>query len=133
MPSAMGAAQIAIYSRLKTAWADATPIQWPGATFTPPNKSPWLGVEVLWGDGFELSMASTNGNRAVGVIHVRVYGPRAEGRGSIMVKADAVRDVFNRVAFSGVRCGVPSGPKAVDDPEWEVVAVTVPFTIEETT
>lgn len=133
MSSTLSAAQTAIYDRLNTAWAGSTLIQWPGSPFTTPNNECWIGVEILWGDSFVSTMEVTGRNVTVGVIQINVYGPRQRGRAEIMAKADAVRDVFNRVEFNGVRCGAPSGPKYLSDPEWEALTVSVPFSIEEVT
>lgn len=133
MSSALDAAQVAVYSRFNTQWAGATPIQFPGAVFTPPNEAPWVRVELIWGDAFEDTMEPTARNTLVAVIHVTVFGPKAVGRKDVMAKVNAVRDIFNRVEFSGVRCGAPSGPKPVEDPEWEALAVTIPCTIDELT
>jgi len=135
MASAVATAQSAILTRFDTLWAGRTPVKWPRVAFTPPTApaEPWAAIDIMWGDGFERSMGATNRNAMLGVIQVTGYHPRGEASGALNALLDAARDIFNRVSFSGVRCGVPSAPIQVDDSQWDASAIRVGFEIEETT
>lgn len=141
MASSLGGADKAVFARFAAQWVDGqgnprTPIDWPNVNFTPPRAPAvayWVEPRILWGTAEAVSqgLAGSRRNTAVGVVHVNVYGPRGEAGGVLKGHADAVRDVFNRAEFSGVRCGVPSGPTPVPNDSWAQVAVTVPFTVDE--
>lgn len=136
MASDLTAADTAILDRLEAAWADRTPVAWPREVFEPPTGEPvqqyWIQPMVIWGKTVPLSIGSTGGrNQTPGVISINVFGPKGYGNATLLGHADALRDIFNRVEFSGVRCWVASGPTPVPDEEWEQVNISIPFTCEE--
>lgn len=137
MSSAVATAQKLLYAQISTVWAGRTPVRWPNVDFIPPTDgSPWLAVDLMWGDGFARSMGEIGSgarNFMVGVLQLTVFGPTGEARGVTMALVDVARDIVNRVIISGVRCDVPSAPMpGSGELAWDSVIVRVPIEIEET-
>lgn len=137
MSSALSAAQKAIYSRVRTLWADRTPIAWDNVNFTPPDPgqgpAQWLKVDIAWGEGAAVSMGGAGArNTLPGVLFLTVFGPKNAAFGEIMRLCDLARDMVNRVEVNGVRFGVPSAPLPGEDPRWAMRQVQCGFTVDET-
>jgi len=131
MASALKTAEGAIMTRLNTEWASATEIAWPGKRFTKPDAA-WIRPTVIWGDGFMQTAGPTNRNQIPGVLKVQIFSKPGNGEGEIKGHADSIRDIFNRVEFSGLRFDAPSGPKpAVERNDWLQTVVDCPFIYEE--
>lgn len=145
MASALETAQKAILTRLlgglPTGITQAL-TQWPNTPFVPPSPSStpglWLRVDLLWGDGFPVTVSPIGSNRArntiAGVLQLTVSGPVAKGGSDVNTAADTLRDLFNRQEFNGVRCDVVSGPSPGPSPDgtWWSTMLRVPFTVDET-
>jgi hypothetical protein len=137
------AAEIAIHTLIATAWnypADPkTPVQWPNVNFDPPDpgKGPaeWIKIDIAWGDGEAITMGAagqgSRRNTLAGVLFISGFTPKNTAYGPLLAHMDAMRDVLNRVAVSGVRFGVPSAPKQVDDERWAMLQITCGFTVDE--
>ena len=107
-------------------------IIWSNDPKDPPSSGTWIEPHILWGGGF---VSTKNGRSTItGVVSVNVFAQGGTGTGPLMVKADSVRDVMNRIESSGVRFGVPSGPRRIPNPEskWVQANITVPFSVDET-
>jgi hypothetical protein len=133
MPSALDAATRTLETRLQAAFP-TTPIAWPNVEFTAPPGQAYLQPWVLWGAGQLSTMGPSKANRVVGVYQVNVWVPLARGAGLSLDMSDLVRTTFNRVVVDSVRCDAPSGPAPLEEePPWYGVAVSIPFSVEETT
>lgn len=124
-------AQVDIETRINAAaWPE--PVAYPHVAFTAPDpESPWVKLDLLWGDTEEISMKPTQGNRTVGVIQLTAFAPRGNGHAVLSALCDKVRDLFNRQSFGTVRCRAASGAVPVSDDKWEAAAVRIGFeTIE---
>lgn len=113
-------------------------VDWEGMDFTPPD-GPWMQPRVLWGDGFEDTMATTSSNRIPGVLNLNVFDKPGDGTGRMDELADLLRDLFNRAKLSSdvIRFGVPSGPKPPTTIKgaregWLKKNLSVPFEVIET-
>lgn len=132
MASALDTAEEVIEQRIAAAFP-TTATHWSNVAFTPPASAVWLQPRILWGRGVHASMQTTQRNTVIGVLHVNCFSQQNVGPGAARRLADQVRDQFNRVEVSGVRFGVPSGPRAERlDSVFHVVSVTIPFTVDET-
>ncbi len=138
MASAQETATKAILGRFNTQWADVTPVSWPNVAFKPPaidSRKLWAEIHVLWGSTFVSTMGGPGEgqNSIPGVIHVTIWGPKDRALGAVLEKTDVVRDMFNRVVFSGVKCRAPDGAVVIeDDPEWVQAVVRTGFEVVET-
>ena len=133
MASALDTARVTIEGRIKTLWeaGEDTPILWPNDPAAPPESGTWIQPTILWGDGF---VQTKNGrNQIIGVLSINVFGDAGKGTGALNQAADSVRDLANRVEVSGVRFGVPSGPRPIPSPDtkWVQANVRVPFSVDE--
>lgn len=146
MASSVDAAQKAILARIQSQLASAigvtlAGIQYPNTAYTPPaidaTPAQWAKVDLLWGDAFPATMAAVGSgaarNTIAGLLQITVLGPLGVGEGDLNALANKFRDAFNRQDFSGVRCGVVSGPSPSPDPEgaWRQRMLRVPFTVDE--
>ncbi|HLE03969.1 MAG TPA: hypothetical protein VI729_05060 [Anaerolineales bacterium] len=134
MASALDAARVTIESRIKTLWAadENTTIIWPNDPKDPPASGTWIEPAIVWGDGF---LSTKDGRQMItGVVSINVFGQAGNGFGPVTQSADSVRDMVNSVEVSGVRFGVPSGPRRIPNPEskWVQANVRVPFSVDET-
>jgi Bacteriophage related domain of unknown function len=133
MPSALDGATRALETRLATAFP-TTPIAWPNVKFAAPPGELHLRPWVLWGMGQLRSMRPEGLTVTIGIYQVSIYSPLALGAQPALALADQVRELFTREAFGGVRCDVCSGPVTLpEEPPWYAVAVSIPFSVEETT
>jgi len=134
MASALDTARVTIESRIKTLWAadENTTIIWPNDPKDPPASGTWIEPAIVWGDGF---LSTKDGRQTItGVVSINVFGQAGNGFGPVTQSADSVRDMVNSVEVSGVRFGVPSGPRRIPNPEskWVQANVRVPFSVDET-
>ncbi len=135
MASAVETAETAIWSRVQ-AQLPSVVTKWPNVPFeTPSPRKVWIAPTILWGQGFgsTIGLAGQGRNTVVGVIQFDIFGPIGGARASMMAVADQIRDAFNRVEFSGVRCNTPSAPiNGPADDEWARFVVSVDFSVDET-
>lgn len=128
MSSAVKTANLAILARIDGQWS-ATDVAWPNVDFEPPDEDQWLRVDILWGDGFLETMASTSSNRLYGFVQLTLFGPKGAGYGALMTNIDTARDILNRWSGSGVGFGATSGPRQVEDEQYAALMVSTPFDV----
>ncbi len=136
MASAVNTAEIAILSRVKAQLPTSTLIAWPNVSFTPPSpRKAWLQVSILWGETFSSTIGGTAARRntLVGVIQLDIRVPKGSASSVANALVDQIRDAFNRVEFSGIRCDAPSAPVSGPfEDEWARSIVSIGFTADET-
>lgn len=94
----------------------------------PPENSPWVECDVVWGNGEYLALDST---AIGGSLVVQVYTPKGQGTYSSSLVSDNVRQSILSMSFSPFRFEVPSGPVGVpNDSVWFQRVITVPFQME---
>jgi hypothetical protein len=105
----------------------ATPIRWPGVSFTPPD-GPWVAFDILWGDGFRESMDGAH--QIVGVLQATVFDERGSGMGQISRLCDDVRSMFQFRRVGDAEFGAASGakPGAIEE-RWQSRVVTIDFNV----
>lgn len=132
MANALFAAVRALETRLAAAFP-LTPIAWPNVPFAAPPDMLWMRPWTLFGAGQLLTMRPEGRNQVLGIYQVSIYSPLERGTNEALTVGEQVRALYNRAQFGGVRCNAPSGPVTLpEEPPWYGVAVSVPFTVEET-
>jgi len=111
--------------------AARTPTQLEQQPFTPPASDPWVRLNVLRGEGLQISSGDpgNNTNRYAGVISIQIFAKAGLGAGTAEALADLAATVFRNQRFSGIFCRVPyisSTPPDEAEP-WHQVNVTVPY------
>jgi len=136
MASSLATTRVTIEERFKRQFtsANGAAIIWANTPDDPPTDgSVWVEPSILWGQG---DLRTKDGrNTIVGVLNVNVFAPAGTGTGTLFDTADDVRDIYNRVEVSGVRFGIPSGPRLVPvkpEARWVQANVSIPFTVDET-
>jgi hypothetical protein len=134
----------AIEARIAANWG-FTPVQYPnklglqdGAETEllsqPVAGSPWLRVDVIYGDSFIASIAGGESgmNRNTGVIQLKVYVPRGEGMAQLNELKGWARQIFSRFVGNGLACRASSSGPDVIEAGWMVGVVRTPFEFYET-
>jgi len=130
MASAVDTANTAIHVRFDDQWGTTGWVSWPNVmpgVDKPPDKEPWVQLDVLWGDAFIDTMETTASNRMYGLIQITLYCPVGEGEAIAMGHVDTLRNIFNRWSGSGVVCGASSGPRRIPDEQWARYVIDTPF------
>jgi len=114
MSSTFNDVRAAIEGRIATEMAKAPPykVAYANMPFTPPAGTPWLSVEIQFGDNtyFTLQAPTTGTNRQSGVLVVNIFSDVGTGTGTAFTIAERVKDLFDRKTVSNVIFDAASGP-----------------------
>jgi hypothetical protein len=117
MSSSLNDVRSAIEARIATEFAKspAYTVSYQNVPYSPPNNSPWLQVQIRFGDNAYATLQgpSTGFNRHNGTLVVNVFTPIGTGAGSNLTIAERVKDLFDRAKFSSIIFDPVSGPAAV--------------------
>lgn len=129
----------AIEARIAANWG-FTPVQYPNVTglvdgaegamlAEPPTDSPWLKVDVIYGDSFlNINAGGECGmNRNTGVIQLKVYMPRGKGMAKINELKGWARKIFSGFVGNGLHCAATSAGPDLTEAGWLVGVVRTPF------
>ena len=117
MTSTYNDIRAAIEGRIATEMAisPAYQVAYSNVAFTPPADSPWLSVQINFGDNsyFTLQAPSTGKNRQSGVLVVNIFGDVGVGAASLYTIAERVKDLFDRKTVSNIIFDAASGPSEI--------------------
>jgi len=126
--NAVRAARAAIEMRLRAQWVNGgqllTPIQWPntagweiqgGWSEQMPSNTPWLKVDILFGDNQPITISTPKLNRNVGLLQLTIFIPAAEGPGEIDTLAGKAKAIFSRFFGNGLDFEAMAGPVTDQD------------------
>ena len=119
MSSTFNEVRAAIEGRIATQMAvsPAYPVSYQNIPFDPPNNSPWIEVFLRFGmNDYATLIAPTTGsafNRQTGTLTINVFTPIGVGIGANLTIAERIKDLFDRVTFSGIIFDPTSGPASV--------------------
>lgn len=111
----------------------ALPIQLPNVPFTPPDNSPYIRLDILFGNGVQASIGGNPLDRYVGVIQILILVPEDTGQGTMLTYADTIATLFTRKQLESgnsglIRTRVPSFQALGIKEGWNVGAVSVQYT-----
>ena len=81
-----------IQNHLEVNWLD-TPVAWQNITFTPPNNSEWIRLNILNGSTEYRAMPLLK--RYNGIINVQIFVPIKTGTSIARDYADKISDIFD--------------------------------------
>lgn len=117
MSSTYNDVRAVIEGRLATEMASSPAYQvaYANSAFTPPTDSPWLSVQVNFGDNayYTLQAPTAGTNRQSGVVVVDIFSDVGVGAASAFTIAERVKDLFDRKTVSGVIFDAASGPSQI--------------------
>lgn len=123
-----------IEQRIVAQWKDGsgnplTDIAWPFGDYAPTPGTPWLKVDILYGQSTPMTMGESRGlNLNVGSIQLQVYAPKGKGAGDVLNSlTGSARAIFSRYFGSGLRCGASSLLPPQFNNAWAIATVTTPF------
>lgn len=113
-----------IQNHLEVNWLD-TPVAWQNITFTPPNNSEWIRLNILNGSTEYRAMPLLK--RYNGIINVQIFVPIKTGTSIARDYADKISDIFDSVTFDNVVCDVASVTEVGADAKWYQINVDTPY------
>jgi Bacteriophage related domain of unknown function len=130
----------AIMGRIEDNWnAVAAPVHWPATRFKPlENGAPWIQPRLVFNTAEQITLGLNGHNRIEGDLDVRIFAAIGAGEEPLLIKADALRDLFPRgtVLSAGSRrihFRTPSVRPAIEEEDFIQIPVFCPFWIDETT
>ena len=114
-----------------TQWADATPIAWGNAQFTPPDAAAWVRFNVHHFPDAEIASFGAPGanlRRIDGTVIVEVFVPMNSGEGVLDDLCDDVAAIYrDHTDQQGLRFGEPSMTNVGPQDGWFKKDVLSPF------
>jgi hypothetical protein len=97
------------------------PVSFQNIPFTPPNDTPWVAVNIRFGDNNYATLLGPNPgfNRQIGTLVLDVYTPKGVGAGENYTIAERLKDLFDRQNISGIIFDAATGPADVVQPSPE--------------
>lgn len=91
------------------------PVAYANTAFTPPNDSPWLDVQINFGDNnyFTLQAPTVGTNRQSGVLVIDIFSQVGVGTSESYEIAERMKDLFDRQHLKGIIFDAASGPDQV--------------------
>lgn len=95
--------------------APTYPVSFQNIPFTPPNTTPWVAVNIRFGNNNYATLVGPNPgfNRQIGTLVLDVYTPKGVGAGNNYTIAERLKDLFDRQNISGIIFDAASGPADV--------------------
>lgn len=109
-------------------------VRWSNLPFKPDaSASPWVTVDVRFGDGVNAEIHNNLSVRRNGQIVVEIFATVDSGTGTMTTLVDSVLGIFENAQFEGIQClagrvrhtGVPNIQGT--DPQWYMYSVRIPF------
>jgi hypothetical protein len=117
MSSTYNDVRSAIEGRIATEMATSPsyPVSYQNVSYTPPNNSTWVSVEIRFGDNnYATLLGPTPGfNRQIGALILNVHSPVGVGPGANLTVAERLKDLFDRQTVSGIIFDPANGPGQV--------------------
>ena len=104
-----------------------------GQTFRPPRDKPSIEVEIVPGEGTQISIGQPGANTAryAGVAIFRIRIPGGVGTADMRALADSVAEVMRNQTLGSIRTGIPYVQTRVSEPPFLGWSVAVPFQRDE--
>lgn len=123
MTSSYNDVRAIIEGRIDTEMNDAPtyPVSFQNVPFTPPNTTPWIAVNIRFGDNNYATLQGPNPgfNRQIGTLVLDVYTPKGVGAGNNYTIAERLKDLFDRQNIQSIIFDAASGPADVVPPSPE--------------
>ena len=113
-----------IENRLQANWID-TPVSWENITFSEPNNSAWIRLNIL--NGATEYRAINYKKRYNGIINVQIFVPIKTGTAIARQYSDIICSLFDSVIFDTVVCDTSSVTIVGSDAKWYQINVDTPY------
>ena len=113
-----------IENRLQANWID-TPVSWENITFSEPNNSAWIRLNIL--NGATEYRAINYKKRYNGIINVQIFVPIKTGTTVARQYSDIICSLFDSVIFDTVVCDTSSVTIVGSDAKWYQINVDTPY------
>ena len=113
-----------IENRLQANWID-TPVSWENITFSEPNNSAWIRLNIL--NGATEYRAINYKKRYNGIINVQIFVPIKTGTTVARQYSDIICSLFDSVIFDTVVCDTSSVTIVGSDTKWYQINVDTPY------
>ena len=147
--NSLDAARIAIENRVRARWTQPdlqllTPVKFAdkaklesaaGDVDREPDKSPWLKVDIIWGEAETTSIGPEAQNQVTGIVQLTLFYPKlfpnAPGGSGILQLVGKARSVFDNWFDDGLSFFASSAPTRSDENNWKVAIIQTPFELYE--
>lgn len=121
--------QLVTKLKLYSGWSDSN-CAYPNRPFTMGSTAFWR-VDII-PTSVDAAMGVGGSSHEAGILQITRYEPIKAGAGSALTAADAMASHFDRVKLTGavtVQCGVPTVGPTMQETDWFLVPVSIPFTV----
>ena len=121
----------AIRSRFYSEWDETTEIAWPNKNFDPPDKQPWVRLEIEPAGADRVTMGGKV--EYDGTVSVQVFVPQDQGDGEARDLAEQVCGIYRDAEIGEITFGTPHVTTGgLDGRGWYMLNVWCPYMRETT-
>lgn len=118
----------AVAARLVANWTTTQILKLNEDTGTPADGSPWVRLQFPVSNDIQTILG--RGYRATGAFRVVVATAIGEGLTNSMTWCEQIATIFRNQKFDGVQCLTPTIGEGIDDGNYFIATVIVPFRYE---